>query len=134
MLFLNSSFTTSITYALALALISYLSWQWLLLSRIPGPFLAKFTNIPRAYWVFTRRAHDIHIRLHEKYGKLVRFGPNMVSVGDALEIEKIYRMHNPLMKVRTYLTGRTRRSSLAIVLMDKFLVRLLPCDTSYVQR
>lgn len=86
------------TCALLLVLISHLTWVWARLRRVPGPFLAKFTNLPRAYWVFTRQAHDIHIDLHNKYGKLVRFGPNMVSVQDASEIPNLYRMHNPLLK------------------------------------
>lgn len=79
-------------------LICYLTLVWARLRRVPGPFLAKFTNLERAYWVFTRHAHDIHINLHERYGKLVRFGPNMVSVQDASEIPNLYRMHNPLLK------------------------------------
>lgn len=69
------------------------------LRRIPGPFLAAWSNIPRFYWVLTRRAHQIHIALHEKYGKLVRVGPNMVSVGDPAEIHNIYGITGKFQKV-----------------------------------
>ena len=69
------------------------------LRRIPGPFLAAWSNIPRFYWVWTRRAHEIHIALHEKYGKLVRVGPNMVSVGDPAEIHNIYGITGKFQKV-----------------------------------
>lgn len=60
------------------------------LRHIPGPLLAKLTNIPRFLWVRSYRAHDIHIDLHRKYGPIVRFGPNMVAVADPAEIGKIY--------------------------------------------
>ncbi|KAH9894570.1 cytochrome P450 [Xylariomycetidae sp. FL2044] len=94
----DSSNITSFAAVLAVVLTTHLIWTWIRLRRIPGPFWAKITNIPRAYWVWTRSAHEIHIPLHEKYDKLVRFGPNMVSVQDPSEISKIYRMYNPLLK------------------------------------
>lgn len=87
---------------LVAALVGHLLWKWYRLSHVPGPAFAKLTNIPRAYWVWTRKPHEIHIDLHKKYGHLVRFGPNMVSVGSAVEIEKIYRMHSPLLKSDFY--------------------------------
>lgn len=69
------------------------------LSHIPGPFLAKFTNIPRFSWVLTYRAHEIHVALHRQYGPIVRFGPNMVSVGDPREIGTIYGFKQSWRKV-----------------------------------
>lgn len=73
--------------------------SYIRLSHIPGPLPAAITNLQRLYWVYTRRAHETHIQLHSKYGALVRCGPNMVSVGSALEIDKIYKMRDPLLKV-----------------------------------
>ena len=73
------------------------------LSHVPGPFLARFTNLPRFSWVLTYRAHDIHIALHRQYGPIVRFGPNMVSVGDPREIGTIYNFKQPWRKVSRYL-------------------------------
>lgn len=84
---------------IALPISLYLYHTWARLRRIPGPLLARFTDLPRFSWVWSRRAHDIHIDLHAKHGKLVRFGPNMVSVGDPSEIPNIYKMHAPLQKV-----------------------------------
>lgn len=69
------------------------------LSHIPGPFLARFTNIPRFLWVLSNRAHDIHTELHRRYGPLVRFGPNMVSVADPAEVGNIYGFVKPWVKV-----------------------------------
>src|SRR2546429_8194413 len=72
------------------------------LRHVPGPFLASLTNIPRMSWVLSGRAHDVHISLHRKYGKLVRFGPNMVSVGDPAEIPNIYGFSGKFAKVRKF--------------------------------
>jgi hypothetical protein len=96
----NSSYRFSVLLlVVALLIIFHLYKTWAKLRHIPGPFLARLTNLPRFCWVWSRKAHEIHIDLHEKHGKLVRFGPNMVSVGDPSEIPNIYRMHAPLLKV-----------------------------------
>jgi hypothetical protein len=73
---------------------------YLKLSHIPGPIFAGFSNLPRVSWVLSKHAHDIHIELHEKYGDLVRFGPNMVSVADPAEIPTIYPLKAGFVKVR----------------------------------
>ncbi|CAJ2505230.1 Uu.00g126240.m01.CDS01 [Anthostomella pinea] len=72
------------------------------LSHIPGPFLARLTNLPRLLWVLSNRAHDIHVNLHRRYGNIVRFGPNMVSVSDPAEIANIYRYSKPWPKSDFY--------------------------------
>ncbi|PVI03916.1 hypothetical protein DM02DRAFT_652151 [Periconia macrospinosa] len=46
-------------------------------------------------WVNSNRAHEIHIKLHRKYGHTTRFGPNMVSVSDPKEINTIYSFKKP---------------------------------------
>lgn len=81
-----------------LLLLVHFCHQWSRLRKIPGPFLASLTNIPRAYWVWTRHAHETHVSLHRKYGKLVRIGPNMVSVSNALEVDQVYKTRDPLIK------------------------------------
>ena len=96
----NPSYWVSLfLVATLLPIFLYLYTTWAKLRQIPGPFLARFTDFPRLFWVWSRKAHEIHIDLHAKYGKLVRFGPNMVSVGDPSEISNIYKMHTPLLKV-----------------------------------
>jgi len=88
-------------FVLASLLVTFL-WllrSYLRLRHVPGPFLASLTNFPRLSWVLTGRAHDIHIGLHRKYGKIVRFGPNMVSVADPAEIPNIYSFSGKFAKV-----------------------------------
>lgn len=91
------------------------------LRRIPGPFLAAWSNIPRFYWVWSRRAHEIHITLHEKYGKLVRVGPNMVSVGDPAEIHNIYGSTAKFQKVGCPIIFRLARNKSHVPKLVGFL-------------
>ena len=90
-------------FFLVLGLFVFSIWSfysYILLQQIPGPFLSAFSNIPRVSWILSNRAHDIHIDLHQRYGKLVRFGPNMVSVGDPAEIPNLYSFTGKFVKVR----------------------------------
>lgn len=69
------------------------------LSHVPGPFFAAFSDLPRLYWTWERKAHEKHIALHRKYGNLVRISPNMVSVGDVAELPHIYGIDETFAKV-----------------------------------
>jgi hypothetical protein len=68
---------------------------WNQQSHVPGPFLASISNIPRLLWARSGAAHLKHINLHQKYGKLVRLGPNSISIGDATEVLQIYGTTGP---------------------------------------
>ncbi|KAF9631373.1 Cytochrome P450 [Lasiodiplodia theobromae] len=63
------------------------------LRGIPGPTIAAYTGLWRFFDVAKGQAHWTHIRLHRKYGPLVRIGPNHVSVGDPSEIANIYGLN-----------------------------------------
>ncbi|PLB36518.1 cytochrome P450 [Aspergillus candidus] len=60
------------------------------LRSIPGPFLAKLTDLHRLLLVRTESAHEHHLRLHERHGPLVRLGPNNVSVSSPAAISILY--------------------------------------------
>ncbi|KAI0016492.1 putative benzoate 4-monooxygenase cytochrome P450 [Xylariomycetidae sp. FL0641] len=79
---------------------------WRRLRAIPGPNVAKFTDLQRMSWVNSRHAHLIHLELHRKYGDVVRMGPNMVSVGDPTAIPVIYPMRSGIPKGGFYETLR----------------------------
>jgi hypothetical protein len=60
------------------------------LSRFPGPFFAR---ISRVWWSYACRAGHQHIllqRLHDKYGDVVRVGPNQLSFREASTIPAIF--------------------------------------------
>ena len=60
------------------------------LRHIPGPFLASLSNLSRRSWVLSGNSHAIHVSLHRRYGKVVRFGPNNISVSDPSAIPEVY--------------------------------------------
>ena len=85
---------------LVLALITVQLFRtWWRLRHIPGPFLAKFTNLQRVWWVKTKRADLIHKRLHEQYGEVVRMGPNMVSFSNPAAVPVVYPFGPGMQKV-----------------------------------
>lgn len=88
-----------------LYLISYSCALYWRLQHVPGPFFAKFTNLQRVWWVKTGRAHEYHRQMHETYGSVVRFGPNMVSISDPRAIPDIYPSRPGFLKVSTGSAG-----------------------------
>lgn len=69
------------------------------LSRIPGPPLAAYSQLWRLYYVWRGSGHLDAIKLHQKYGNLVRIGPNHVSVADPQWIPVIYGPKEDYIKV-----------------------------------
>jgi hypothetical protein len=95
------------------------------LSRYPGPFLAKCTDIVRttisqfdlessamidlSQWRYTsansgRTQYDM-IALHEKYGPIVRTGPTTISISDPAYIPRIYGIGQGFHKAVTQAQG-----------------------------
>lgn len=71
------------------------------LVNIPGPAVAKFTNVWRLYKLWQWRFKEDLPGLHEKYNSsLVRIGPKMVSCSDPRAVELIYGFHTEFKKVR----------------------------------
>ncbi|KAM0550298.1 hypothetical protein ACHAPJ_008968 [Fusarium lateritium] len=76
--------------------------SYLRLSKIPGPLVAKFTDLWR-YKSQNSKAHTSRlIELHNKYGKLVRIGPNHVSTCDPAAIPIIYSTNPTWIKGPSY--------------------------------
>lgn len=70
------------------------------LKRVPGPFLARFSNIWR-FWNHYRQKHiETQKALHQKYGDVVRLGPNTVSIADVGLLRTIYSTRGTFLKVR----------------------------------
>jgi hypothetical protein len=70
------------------------------LRSIPGPTLAKVTDVWRAVHAYGGRIDLKHVQLHRKYGTAVQVGPNCVSISDPALIRIIYSTRNPWKKVR----------------------------------
>ncbi|KPI44357.1 Pisatin demethylase [Cyphellophora attinorum] len=74
----------------------------LLPASIPGPLLARFTNLHRLFSVFCSSPHDDQVRLHDRHGPFVRLGPNMVSVRGAPYASQIYGIGKGFVKSDYY--------------------------------
>ncbi|EME44888.1 hypothetical protein DOTSEDRAFT_169930, partial [Dothistroma septosporum NZE10] len=73
------------------------------LRNVPGPFLASMTDL----WMVSKvwrggHYHEIVYELHQKYGQVVRFGPNRVSFADPETIHQIYGTHPVFPKAPSY--------------------------------
>lgn len=82
-------------------LLGYLVWKATTseLRSLPGPFLARFSIYYRFWLVSTGRGPIKYLELHEKYGSVVRTGPNHVSLSDPSMISILYDMKNTFLKV-----------------------------------
>ncbi|KAI1361625.1 putative benzoate 4-monooxygenase cytochrome P450 [Xylaria arbuscula] len=96
----------SVSVALLLTLILRSFVSWYRLRHIPGPLLPSLTNLPRVFWVKTGQSQNYHQQLHEKYGEIVRMGPNMVSVSNPEVIPTLYPTRPGFPKSDLYATLR----------------------------
>lgn len=69
------------------------------LRSLPGPLLAKFSGFYRLTMVHDGHAPERYRELHEKYGPIVRTGPEHVSISDAAMIPIIYGIGSKFLKV-----------------------------------
>lgn len=69
------------------------------LRKVPGPFWASCSRIPRFFAVLIGRPNEWELNLHRRYGSLVRVGPDLLSVGDPAEINQIYGASTKFKKV-----------------------------------
>ncbi|KAK7699900.1 hypothetical protein SLS64_011331 [Diaporthe eres] len=89
------------------------------LARVPGPFLAKISDLWHAYHVSTGTRHILLGELHKTYGKtsslawfaveaqprlgpLIRLGPNTVSVNTDDGLQKVFSATSPIDKSPFY--------------------------------
>ena len=98
-----SSMLVSSLQCAAVAALVYSVWILFFsaLRNIPGPFLAKFTDLWRLCSMLGRRPEITQRQLHDKYGPVVRLGPNMISISEPAMIDEIYSRKTTLIKVST---------------------------------
>ena len=81
------------------------------LKDIPGPFLAKFTNLWRVYDYYHFISPETQKKLHAKHGLAVRLGPNLVALNDPALIPVIYNPRGTFRKVSIPFMLRSSRWS-----------------------
>jgi hypothetical protein len=72
------------------------------LRRVPGPFVAKFTQFWRLRKYAQGRWHEDIVDLHRFYGPVLRVSPNEVSFVDQEALVKIYGHQTGTKKVRSH--------------------------------
>jgi hypothetical protein len=69
------------------------------LRTLPGPVLARFTYLYRLLMVYNGDGPANYQKIHQKYGPIVRVGPNEVSIADPNMIPIIYGIGSKFTKV-----------------------------------
>ncbi|KAJ9227002.1 hypothetical protein DTO271D3_8144 [Paecilomyces variotii] len=72
------------------------------LSKVPGPWLATVSRTWYMLQIIRGDMEKTQRRLHEKYGPLIRIGPNEVACASPDAIKKIYRIKDALNKTDFY--------------------------------
>ncbi|KAJ5328320.1 cytochrome P450 [Penicillium brevicompactum] len=72
------------------------------LRSIPGPFIARSSCLYRPWKISKGDAPDFYRRLHEKYGPIVRTGPNTVDISDPKALSTIYGISSKFLKSPFY--------------------------------
>lgn len=96
--------------AAAFLLIWYLvsaATSYFRLRHIPAPsLLATFSYLWIARITYSGKQYWIHRGLNDKYGSLVRIGPNQVLTDDSELVRRINSINSSYKKSRFYITGR----------------------------
>lgn len=71
-------------------------------SSVPGPFLAKLSNLWRLIDVARGRPDITLYNLHQKHGDYVRLGPNVVSVRNTEALKTVYGINKGFRKTGFY--------------------------------
>src|ERR1700712_3746038 len=82
--------TIALFLSAALILLLHLFRNWHHLNSIPGPFLASFSDLWRAFHQHKGSLREKLVQLHDIHGPVVRYGVNCVSISDPAAIDVIY--------------------------------------------
>ncbi|CAL1701534.1 unnamed protein product [Somion occarium] len=85
------------------------------LAKFPGPIINKITSLKLAYIVWTGKRHLVIYGLHQKYGKVVRTGPNTLSFNSHAAVSPIYGAANAFAKSNAYIPGKIHGSGLFFI-------------------
>ena len=81
--------------------IRFLSYRYIYgLQRFKGPFLASFTDAWRFFYHFRRKGMPYR-DLHDRFGDIVRVGPNVLSFRDPQATREIFGAGSNFGKVRS---------------------------------
>ena len=99
-----------------LAAIAFIRLLWVVVYRVffhplaayPGPVASKLSDIPAIFYAATSQDTYVRYAQHQKYGNVVRTGPNELCFSDAASIKDIYgQSGEPCLKVPWFYDGFT---------------------------
>lgn len=67
--------------------------------ELPGPWLAKYTDLLRVYWAWKGDPWVTYRRLKKEYGNAVRIGPNVVLLSGQGQFDKVLGFKEDFIKV-----------------------------------
>ncbi|KAH6988294.1 cytochrome protein [Ilyonectria sp. MPI-CAGE-AT-0026] len=115
---ISPSLPTELSCKHVLYALAPIFWYWVLpllhgiflspLRRVPGPFLARVSRLWEFYSLWKGQSNLDFIRLHEKYGPVVRIAPNRYSFSRQEDVKTIYALGGRFFKSDYYaamLTG-----------------------------
>ncbi|EMD40439.1 hypothetical protein CERSUDRAFT_91160 [Gelatoporia subvermispora B] len=100
---------------IALATVLYRISPFHPLAKFPGPLINKVTSLRLAHVVWTGKRHLYIYGLHEKYGKVVRTGPNTLSFNSHAAVNPVYACANAFSKGDAYVPGKIDGSGLFFI-------------------
>ncbi|PMD27974.1 cytochrome P450 [Hyaloscypha hepaticicola] len=75
------------------------------LRGIPGPFLARFTRFWKLKEIYKGHFEKTNVKLHRKYGPIVRIAPNEYSIDDPDAVKIIYGLGSQFIKSPWYIAA-----------------------------
>ena len=88
--YIHLTLLVALISAVALAFSYYRTGHKTGQSELPGPRLARYSNLWRIQNGNSGSAPQTFHQLHRKYGKVVRIGPNHVSISDPALVSIVY--------------------------------------------
>ncbi|KAK8115255.1 cytochrome P450 oxidoreductase [Apiospora kogelbergensis] len=79
-----------------------LHWLRSPLRSVPGPLLARFTDLWYCYQLKKGGYEKVILKLHQQHGPVVRYGPNRYSINDTASLKTIYGQGSQFPKSEWY--------------------------------
>ncbi|KAK5661831.1 hypothetical protein OQA88_9934 [Cercophora sp. LCS_1] len=92
--------------------------RWHRLKHIPGPWIAGWTNLWYTYQNYLGKSPDAVKRAFERYGSVIRIGPNEVMTTDVDTLHHISGVKSGWRKDRWYIIGKMGDASSILVLLE----------------
>lgn len=91
---------SAVGFGILLVVLSYFSRPALV--SIPGPFIAKFSDLWLVRQAMRGNRYEVVDDLHKKHGKFVRIAPNHVSINDPSALQPVYGHSTGTLKADFY--------------------------------